>query len=280
MSQTKVRVGKVVFSNSGPLSFIAGPCALESEALLRSVGRSLKATFRKLGIPFVLKCSFDKANRTSLSSYRGPGLEQGLEILAKVARELDVPVLTDVHEARQARLAARYVDVLQIPAFLCRQTDLLLACGETGKPVNIKKGQFLSPWDVKNAVKKVESTGNRNILVTERGTMFGYNNLVVDMRSFEIMRDLGYPVIYDATHSVQLPGGKGTSTGGQRMYAVPLARGAVAVGVAGLFIETHPAPDQALSDGPNSLKLADVAPFVKEVRRIDALVKGARRTGR
>lgn len=280
MKQAKVRVGRAIFSNQGPLSFIAGPCALESEALLRRVGASLKASFQKLGLPFVLKCSFDKANRTSLDSYRGPGLERGLEILARVARELDVPVLTDVHEARQAALAARYVDVLQIPAFLCRQTDLLLACGRTGKPVNIKKGQFLSPWDVKNAVKKIESTGNRKILVTERGTMFGYNNLVVDMRSFEILRETGYPVIYDATHSVQLPGGKGTSTDGQRMYAVPLARAAVAVGVAGLFLETHPEPDRALSDGPNSLKLNDVPAFVRQVRRIDALVKGLRRTAR
>ena len=274
MPERGVRVGRVVFRNGGPLSFIAGPCSLESEALLRRVGRSLKADFAKLKIPFVLKCSFDKANRTSLSSYRGPGVQKGLEILGRVARELGVPVLTDVHEPAQAALAARYVDILQVPAFLCRQTDLLLACGRTGKTVNIKKGQFLSPWDMKNAVKKVESTGNRNILVTERGTMFGYNNLVVDMRSFLVMKDLGYPVIYDATHSVQLPGGKGDSTDGQRHFAGPLARGAVAVGVAGLFLETHPDPDRALSDGPNSLKLSDVPAFVRQVRRIDAIVKG------
>lgn len=272
-ASVKVRVGDVVFDNAGPLSFIAGPCALESEALLRKVGRSLKASFDKLGIPFVLKCSFDKANRTSVKSYRGLGVEAGLEILKKVAGELEVPVLTDVHEPAQAALAARYVDILQVPAFLCRQTDLLRACGETGKPVNIKKGQFLSPWDMKNAVAKIESTGNKKILVTERGTMFGYGNLVVDMRSLEIMREMGYPVIYDATHSVQLPGAQGDSTGGQRQYASPLARAAVAVGLAGLFLETHPDPDHALSDGPNSLKLRDVAPFVTKVRQIDALIK-------
>jgi 2-dehydro-3-deoxyphosphooctonate aldolase (KDO 8-P synthase) len=269
----KVKVGKVVFDNAGPLAYIAGPCALESEAFLLKVGRKLKDSFDKLGIPFVLKCSFDKANRTSIDSYRGPGLEKGLEILGRVGGALKVPVLTDVHEARQAALAARYVDVLQIPAFLCRQTDLLLACGRTGKPINIKKGQFLSPWDIRNAIKKIESTGNKNILVTERGTSFGYGNLIVDMRSFEIMRSFGYPVIYDATHSVQLPGGLGTATDGQRQYAIPLSRGAVAVGIAGLFLEVHPNPPKALSDGPNSLFLKDVPAFVRQTRAIDALVK-------
>lgn len=274
MPSRKVKVGDVVFDNNGPISFIAGPCSLESEKLLMTVGKSLKATFQRLKIPFVLKCSFDKANRTSLSSFRGPGVEKGLEILGRVREKLGVPVLTDVHEARQAQLAAQYVDILQIPAFLCRQTDLLIACGKTGKPVNIKKGQFLSPWDLKNAIKKVESTGNRNILLTERGTMFGYGNLVVDMRSFEIMRSFGYPVVYDATHSVQLPGGLGNATDGQRQYAVPLTRGAAAVGVAGVFLETHPNPAQALSDGPNSVFLKDVPALVKQVRAIDALVKG------
>ena len=267
---TKVRVGKVVFDNDGPVSFIAGPCSLESEALLRKVGATLKKTLKR---PFVLKCSFDKANRTSLSSYRGPGVEKGLEILGRVSKELGLPILTDVHEPWQAKLAAKYVDVIQIPAFLSRQTDLLIAAGETGKPVNIKKAQFMAPWDIRNAVKKVESTGNRQIMVCERGTLFGYNNLVVDMRSFQIMRDLGYPVVYDATHSVQLPGGKGDSTDGQRHFAIPLMRGAVAVGVAGLFLETHPDPDHALSDGPNSIKLADVPRFVKQAEAIDRLVK-------
>ena len=269
----EVRVGDAVFRNDGPVSFIAGPCSLESEELLLTVGASLKAAFRRLKIPFVLKCSFDKANRTSLRSYRGPGFAKAMEIFARVKAKLGVPMLTDVHEPHQAALAAEVVDILQIPAFLCRQTDLLLAAGRTGKPVNIKKGQFLAPWDLKNAVEKVESTGNRSILVCERGTAFGYGNLIVDMRGLEIMRDWGYPVVYDATHSVQLPGGLGHATGGQRQFAVPLSRGAVAVGVAGLFLETHPDPEKALSDGPNSLYLRDVPGFVKQVRAIDALVK-------
>ena len=270
----KVRVGSVVFDNAGPLSFIAGPCALESESLLRQVGRALKENFDKLGIGFILKCSFDKANRTSIKAYRGPGLEKGLKTLKKIAAELKVPVITDVHEASQAAIAARYVDMLQVPAFLCRQTDLLLACGKAGKPVNIKKGQFLAPWDIKNAVEKIESTGNRQILVTERGTTFGYGNLIVDMRSLEIMRGMGYPVLYDATHSVQLPGGLGHATDGQRQYAIPLSRAAVAVGIAGLFMETHPDPDRALSDGPNSLQLSQIPDFISKIRKIDAVVKG------
>ena len=273
MPNVRVKVGRVVFDNEGPLSFIAGPCALESEDLLRKVGRSLKESFARLGIPFVLKCSFDKANRTSVRSFRGPGFARGLEILGRVRDELEVPVLTDVHEPHQAELAARYVDILQVPAFLSRQTDLLIACGQTGKPVNIKKGQFLAPWDIRNAIEKIESTGNRQIMVTERGTSFGYGNLVVDMRALEIMRGFGYPVVYDATHSVQLPGGLGHATDGQRQYAVPLTRAAVAVGVAGIFLETHPNPRKALSDGPNSLYLKDVPPFVRGIRRIDSLVK-------
>ena len=272
-----VKVGEVVFDNDGALAFIAGPCSLESEALLLEVGTSLKRQFGALKIPFVLKCSADKANRTSVKSFRGPGFERGLEILARVKAKLGVPMLTDVHEPAQAALAAEVVDIIQVPAFLSRQTDLLLACGETGKPINIKKAQFMAPWDIVNAVKKVESTGNKNILVTERGTIFGYNNLVVDMRSFLIMRDLGYPVIYDATHSVQLPGGKGDATDGQRQFAVPLTRGAIAVGVAGVFLETHPDPSKALSDGPNSVYLKDVPALVKQARAIDAVVKGAAR---
>ena len=270
---TRIKVVGVVFDNRGPLSFIAGPCSLESEELLLTVGKSLKASFAKLGIPFVLKCSADKANRTSVKSFRGPGFERGLEVLARVKEKLGVPMLTDVHQALSGRLGGRSHRYFANPAFLSRQTDLLLACGRTGKTVNIKKGQFLSPWDMRNAIKKVESTGNKNILVTERGTSFGYGNLVVDMRSFEIMRELGYPVIYDATHSVQLPGGKGDSTDGQRHFAVPLTRGAVGVGVAGVFLETHPDPRRALSDGPNSIFLKDVPSLVKEVRAIDAIVK-------
>ncbi len=269
----EVRVGDVVFRNDGPVAFIAGPCSLESEDLLVTVGTQLKKDFAKLKIPFVLKCSFDKANRTSIRSFRGPGLEKAMEIFARVKAKLRVPMLTDVHETQQVPIVAQVVDILQIPAFLSRQTDLLLAAGRTGKCVNIKKGQFLAPWDLKNAVEKVESTGNKNILVCERGTSFGYGNLIVDMRGLEIMRDWGYPVVYDATHSVQLPGGLGHATGGQRQFAVPLSRGAVAVGIAGLFLETHPNPEKALSDGPNSLFLRDVPGFVKQVRAIDALVK-------
>ncbi|MHB2026445.1 MAG: 3-deoxy-8-phosphooctulonate synthase [Elusimicrobiota bacterium] len=269
----RVEVGSVVFDNSEPLSFIAGPCALESEKILRQIGGAIKKNLAEFKTGFVLKSSFDKANRTSLSSYRGPGLEDGLQTLSRVGRDLGVPVITDVHEPAQAAIAARYVDILQIPAFLCRQTDLLLACGKTGKAVNIKKGQFLSPWDIINAIKKIESTGNRRILVTERGTTFGYANLVVDMRGLEIMRGFGYPVIYDATHSVQLPGGLGHATAGERKYAEPLARAAAAVGVAGIFFETHPRPEEALSDGPNSIALKDAGKFIRITKKIDALIK-------
>ena len=271
----EVIVGDCRFANDRPLAFIAGPCSLESEQLLLQVGTELKRQFDKLKLPFVLKCSADKANRTSVKSFRGPGFERGLEILGRIKRKLDVPVLTDIHEPAHAALAAEVVDILQIPAFLSRQTDLLLAAGHTGKVINIKKAQFMAPWDIANAVKKIESTGNKKIMVCERGTSFGYNNLVVDMRGFLIMRELGYPVIYDATHSVQLPGGKGDSTDGQRQYAIPLTRGAVAVGVAGVFLETHPDPAKALSDGPNSVYLQDVPQLVQEVRSIDAIVKDA-----
>lgn len=268
-----VDIGGVRFANDAPVAFIAGNCALESAAVLRRTAADLKKVFADAGIPFVLKCSFDKANRSSLKSYRGLGIKKGLETLQRISKEFKVPVITDVHEARQAELAARYVDALQIPAFLCRQTDLLIACGRTGLPVNIKKGQFLAPWDMRNAVAKVESTGNKKILLTERGTSFGYGNLIVDMRSLEILRGLGYPVIYDATHSVQLPGALGHATGGERRFAAPLARAAAATGIAGLFFETHHAPDRALSDGPNSVALADARALVASVRRIDSLIK-------
>ncbi len=269
----RVKVGQAVFDNEGPLSYIAGPCALESEELLLTVGRRLKEFFARAQKPFVLKCSFDKANRTSAASFRGPGLKKGLAALARVRAKLGVPLLTDVHEPAQARLAAKVVDVIQIPAFLCRQTDLLVACARTGKPVNIKKGQFLAPWDIKNAIRKIEAAGNRRILVTERGTSFGYGNLVVDMRGLRIMRAFGYPVIYDATHSVQLPGARGESTGGEREFATVLARAAAAVGVAGIFFETHPDPERALSDGPNSIYLKDVPTLVRQTSAIDQLVK-------
>lgn len=274
MRENIVKVGQVVFGNDKPVAFIGGPCVIESEKLLRTVGRALKKAAGRQG--FVLKASFDKANRTSLKSFRGPGMEEGLRTLAKVARELGVPCVTDVHEPQHAAIAARYVDMLQVPAFLSRQTDLLLACGRTGKAVNVKKGQFLSPWDMKHAVEKILSTGNKNILLTERGATFGYGNLVVDMRSYEIMRSFGFPVVHDATHCVQLPGGNGATTGGQRQFVRPIARAAVAVGVAGVFFETHPDPDKALSDGPNALALSTIPSFIKEVRRFDALSKELR----
>ncbi len=273
----RVKIGRVVFDNASPAAFIGGLCAMESEATLRRVGRALKAECSRQGVGFVLKCSADKANRTSVDAFRGPGFKIGLQILARVARSLNVPCLTDVHEPAQAALAARYVDVLQIPAFLCRQTEMLLACGRTGKPINIKKAQSASPWDMAHAVRKIESTGNRQILLTERGTTFGYGNLVVDMRGLAVMRELGYPVIFDATHAVQSPGSLGSATGGDRRFAWPLARAATAVGIAGVFFETHPRPDRALSDGPNSLALKDVPEFLRQIRRIDSAAKAFRR---
>ncbi len=277
MRSREVRVGKAVFGGGRPAAFIGGPCVIESEALVRRVGGALKKACAELKVGFVLKASYDKANRTSVKSYRGPGMEAGLATLAKVAAELGVPCVTDVHEPAHAEIAARYVDMLQIPAFLSRQTDLLVACGKTGKAVNVKKGQFLSPWDMRHAVEKLYSTGNKNVLLTERGATFGYGNLVVDMRSYAIMRQFGAPVVHDATHCVQLPGGNGATTGGQREFVRPLARAAAAVGVDGVFFETHPDPDKALSDGPNSLKLTDVPDFLREVHRFDALAKEALR---
>ncbi|MEK7382924.1 MAG: 3-deoxy-8-phosphooctulonate synthase [Elusimicrobiota bacterium] len=273
MRTREVRVGKVVFGGGRPAAFIGGPCVIESEALLRKVGRSIQKACAELQVGFVLKASYDKANRTSVKSYRGPGMEEGLNILAKIGRELGVPTVTDVHEPAHAAIAARYVDMLQVPAFLSRQTDLLVACGRTGKAINVKKGQFLSPWDMRHAVEKIYSTGNKNVLLTERGVSFGYGNLVVDMRSFEVMRAFGAPVIHDATHCVQLPGGSGATTDGQREFVRPLARAAAAVGVDGVFFEAHPNPDKAFSDGPNSLKLSDLPEFLREVQAFDALYK-------
>ena len=247
---------------------IAGPCVIESEQLvLETAGRIAEIT-RSLGMPYVFKSSFDKANRTSITSFRGPGLAQGLEVLAKVKREVGVPVLTDVHTEAQAAEAGRVVDVLQIPAFLCRQTDLLIAAAKTGKVVNVKKGQFLSPHEMSNAVKKVEECGNKRIVLTERGSSFGYNNLVVDMRSFPILRSFGYPVVFDATHSVQLPGGSGTKSAGQREFVEPLASAAAGAGVDGFFMEVHPYPDEALSDGPNIVPLHQLKSLLERVIRI------------
>ncbi len=261
------------FNNNSPFVWIAGPCVIESEKCVLSVASQLQRISRKLKIPFIFKSSYDKANRSSIRSFRGPGLIPGLKILSKVKETLGVPLLTDVHSPREAYEAARVVDIIQIPAFLCRQTDLLLAAGRTGKIVNVKKGQFMSPWEMNNAVQKIESTGNKKILLTERGTSFGYNNLVVDMRGLEIMKSCGVPVIYDATHSVQLPGGLGNSSGGQREFVWPLARAATSLGVAGLFMEVHPQPDRALSDGPNSVRLRDVESNLSILKQLDRIIK-------
>jgi 2-dehydro-3-deoxyphosphooctonate aldolase (KDO 8-P synthase) len=255
--------GRLEVGTGCPPVFIAGPCVLESEGLALSVASFLEELAGRLGIQVIFKGSFDKANRSSSTSYRGPGEKEGLRILAKVKERHGLPVTTDVHDPAQAANAARVVDLLQIPAFLCRQTDLLLAAGEAGVAVNIKKGQFMAPWDMLNAVDKVRSTGNANILVTERGTTFGYNNLVVDYRGLPAMRESVCPVIFDATHSVQLPGGAGIASSGERKYVAPLARAAMAAGVDGVFLEIHPAPERALSDGPNSLPLAEVEPLLR-----------------
>src|SRR6478752_1299531 len=269
-----VSVGPVKFGNSLPLSIIAGPCALESRAHALEVATALKEIAGRLGIGLVYKTSFDKANRTSGSAARGIGLAQALPIFAEIRSTLGLPVLTDVHEPSQCAEVAQAVDVLQIPAFLCRQTDLLMAAAATGKVVNVKKGQFLAPWDMANVVAKITGGGNANVLVTERGASFGYNTLVSDMRALPILaRTTGAPVIFDATHSVQQPGGKGTSSGGQREFVPVLARAAVAVGVAGVFIETHPDPDKAPSDGPNMLPLKEMEPLLRGLVEFDRLAK-------
>jgi len=269
-----VSVGAARFGNELPLALIAGPCALESKAHALEMANALKEIAGRVGIGFVYKTSFDKANRTSAKSARGLGLEQALPIFAEVREKLKVPVLTDVHDAEQCARVAPAVDVLQIPAFLCRQTDLLVAAAKTGKTVNVKKGQFLAPWDMQNVVEKIRDTGNRNVLVTERGASFGYNTLVSDMRALPILkRTTGAPVIFDATHSVQQPGGKGTSSGGEREFVPVLARAAVAVGVAGIFIETHQDPDKAPSDGPNMLPLKEMEPLLRGLVEFDRLAK-------
>jgi len=255
------------------LVMIAGPCVIESAGLTLEIARALKGYAAELGLPLIFKASYDKANRTSLTSFRGPGLAQGLEILARVKEETGLPVLSDVHQAAEVEPAARVLDVLQIPAFLCRQTDLVVAAAATGKAVNIKKGQFMAPWDMGQAVDKAFSTGNRKVLLTERGAMFGYNNLVVDFRSLPILRRLGCPVVLDVTHSVQLPGGQGTCSGGQREFIPALARAGVAVGVDALFMEVHPDPERALCDGPNSLPLAQVLPLWRQLQALHRLIR-------
>ncbi len=271
-----VSVGSVQFARNAPLALIAGPCVMENATFTLMMARKLSALAGRLGIPYVFKASYDKANRSSIGSFRGPGLRLGLEILRHVKAEVGCPVLTDIHSKEEAISAARVVDILQIPAFLCRQTDLLLACGESGQAVNIKKGQFMAPWDMENAIRKIESTRNKRILVTERGVSFGYNNLVVDMRGLAVMREFGYPVIYDATHSVQLPGGLGHASGGQRQFVRPLAQAAVGLGVAGIFCEVHPRPDKALSDGPNSLMLGSMPSFLSDMKALDRVSKSFR----
>ncbi|MFI5360201.1 MAG: 3-deoxy-8-phosphooctulonate synthase, partial [Halanaerobiales bacterium] len=256
----------IVFGdNSRPFVLIAGPCVLESPERALMIGKRVKEITNRLGIPYVYKSSFDKANRSSIKSFRGPGLEEGLEILQAIKKELSVPVLTDIHEPEQAEPVAEVVDILQIPAFLCRQTDLLLAAAETGKVVNVKKGQFLAPWDMGKVIDKLLSTGNEKILLTERGVSFGYNNLVVDMTSLPVMRDFGYPVVFDATHSVQRPGARGESSGGDRGFVPYLSRAAAAVGIDALFMEVHDNPEEALSDGPNMLYLDDLEEVLREV---------------
>jgi 2-dehydro-3-deoxyphosphooctonate aldolase (KDO 8-P synthase) len=256
-----------------PFFLIAGPCVIESEGLVMEVAGRMQELTAELGIPYVFKASFDKANRSSKGSFRGPGMEEGLRILAEVRRQLGVPVLTDVHEDTPLAEVASVVDVLQTPAFLCRQTNFIVNTASQGKPVNIKKGQFLSPWEMRNVVEKARSTGNEQILVCERGFSFGYNNLVADMRSLAVMRETGCPVVFDATHSVQLPGGKGDASGGQREFVPVLARAAVAAGVAGVFMETHPDPARALSDGPNAWPLDRMRALLAVMKEIDAAVK-------
>ncbi|WP_407473858.1 3-deoxy-8-phosphooctulonate synthase [Sulfitobacter sp. PM12] len=270
---TQVTVGNVVIGNDRPLTVIAGPCQLESETHAQMIAGQMKEACDAVGAQFVFKASYDKANRTSLKGKRGLGIDEGLAVLQSVGKSIGVPVLTDVHTEAQCAIAAEAVDILQIPAFLCRQTDMLLAAGNTGKVVNVKKGQFLAPWDMPNVVAKIESTGNKRILLTERGTSFGYNTLVADMRSLPQMAQTGYPVVMDATHSVQQPGGQGGSSGGQREFAPVMARAAVAIGVGAVFIETHEDPDNAPSDGPNMIYLDQMPALVASLMKFDALAK-------
>jgi 2-dehydro-3-deoxyphosphooctonate aldolase (KDO 8-P synthase) len=269
----EIVVGNVKIGGKRPLVLIAGPCVMEDENTTLRCAERLMTITNGVSVPLIFKASFDKANRTSLTSYRGPGLTEGLRILARVREALGVPVLSDIHSIEQVTPAAQVLDIIQIPAFLCRQTDLVEEAAKSGRVINIKKGQFLAPWDMRNVLDKVLSTGNEGIILTERGVTFGYNNLVSDMRSLPIMRAMGYPVIFDATHSVQLPGGQGGSSGGQREFVEYLARAAVATGVDGVFMEVHEEPDKALCDGPNSIRLDDLPGLLKKLKAIDAIVK-------
>lgn len=265
---------KVVFGGNNPFVLIAGPCVIESEELVMKTAESIVEITSKLNIPYVFKASFDKANRSSIFSQRGPGIEEGLKILGKVKAEFGIPVTSDIHDFTQAEMAGEVLDIIQIPAFLCRQTDLLVAAAKTQKVINVKKGQFLAPWDMKNVIVKLKEAGNDQILLTERGSTFGYNNLVVDMRSLPQMRDFDVPVVFDATHSVQIPGGQGTSTGGKREFVPYLGRAAAAVGIDALFTEVHPDPENAWSDGPNMIKLENLEEVLKPIVEIDKIVKG------
>ena len=269
----EIELGKLRLGAGNPLFLIAGPCVIESEVHARVMAEKVAKIAADAGTPYIFKASYDKANRSSLKAFRGPGLKEGLRILEKIKKELKLPILTDIHDASQAEAAAQVCDVLQIPAFLARQTDLLIAAGKTGRVINIKKGQFLSPWDMGNVVEKVESTGNTKIILTERGTSFGYQNLIVDMRSFPVMQRTGYPVVFDVTHSVQLPGGQGYASGGQPQFIEPLARAAVAAGVDGIFLETHDNPAAARSDGPNALPLTHLHPLLMKLKSLSSVVR-------
>lgn len=269
-----VKVGNVTIGGNRPFVLIAGPCVIEEKKATLKMAADLVKLTKRLKIPYIFKASFDKANRTSINSYRGHGMAEGLDFLREVKERFGVPVVSDIHEISQVEPAARVLDILQIPAFLCRQTDLLVAAASTGKVVNVKKGQFLAPWDVRSIVKKIESTENRNLLLTERGSTFGYNNLVTDFRSLEIMRSTGYPVVYDVTHSVQQPGGLGDKTGGQSEFVPLLSRCGVAAGLDAIFMETHTNPALALSDGPNMIAIAKLEPLLVELQKIDRIVKG------
>ena len=273
MSQRRVQVGNYAIANDLPLVLLAGPCVIEGEDFTLKTAEQIAAITARCGVPLVFKSSFDKANRTSKDGFRGPGLDEGLRILQRVKDELGLPVVTDIHEAHQVAAVAEVADILQTPAFLCRQTDFITAVAAANKPVNIKKGQFLAPWDMQHVLEKAQAGGNDQIMLCERGASFGYNNLVSDMRSLLVMREFGAPLVYDATHSVQQPGGLGGATGGNREYVPGLARAAVATGVAALFMEVHPEPDQALSDGPNSLALADLEALLTTLKQLDTIVK-------
>lgn len=275
----QIKIKNVKIGVNAPLALIAGPCVIENEKICLNTAEQILKITKSLNVPFIFKSSFDKANRSSASSYRGPGLIKGLKVLKKIKENFKIPILSDIHSIEQVKSVAKVLDVIQIPAFLCRQTDLVVAAAKTGKVINIKKGQFLAPWDITQIIKKIEKAGNKKILITERGVSFGYNNLVSDFRSLVIMRKLGYPVIYDATHSVQLPGGKGVSSGGEKKFVPYLSRAATAVGCDGLFLEVHPNPKKALCDGPNMINLAELKRILVQSIRIDRLLHSFRVKG-